>query len=629
MANLQDMVDDLSKKDTIAFDLETIGLDPQHERANIICFSLCGEAGKPYVVLWDHPENRLHKESIKEALDYLFDQDKVWVAHNGKFDCEWLGHFGFTVPNHSHDTIVMAHLLDENAPKNVESVAARYLGTPSWKYLMDPHFAAISRAIKKGQSIPYPPLDDLVKYAGLDTDIELQLYRTLWRRLDKSLRRIHNFLLDVSWVLESVEQYGVYMDPEALERKQEEYELRKEQAIQKISEATGLPPERCNPNSPPQMVNLLFDVLGLNVVETTTTGNASTNNHTLKMLRKDAPDVIGPILDYRKAAKFSGSYLRPWRTLLTKESRLRSSFNITGTVTGRLSCTNLTPWGGRGHGMSLHQVPRDGDIRSVVSAPPGRVLIVADYSQIELRVVAALANEPRMSQAYRDGEDLHTLTAATVLGKDLKDVTKEERTNAKPVNFGYVYGMGAKNFVKYAFDEYGVEFSLEESEDLRREYFRLYRGLRPWHRKVENYVRRYGQVISPLGRIRRLPDIYSSKKGLQFEAVRQAINSPVQATASDFTLMAMVLIHDAIQSSPKMQSVVRILGQVHDSILLECDERIAGFVAPTLKKIMEIHTPREIHKQFGYKFPLPLAADVEIVREWGGKSLSVLAPIAI
>lgn len=625
---LDQMVADLSRSKAIAFDLETIGLDPQHPRANIICISLCGEPGRSYVVLWDHPENRLPKEEIKEALDSLFAQDKKWIAHNGKFDCLWLNHFGFQVPNQTHDTIIMAHLLDENAPKNVESVASRYLHTPAWKHLMDDHFNDINDALRKGTSIPYPPLADLVKYAAIDTDVELRLYHVLWKKLDKSLRRLHNFLMDVSWVLEAVESVGVYMNPEDLAAKQEEYERKMEECLDIIERETG---KRYNPNSPKQMAELLFDKLKLPVVEFTATNSPSSSDHTLKVLRKQSPVVIGAILDYRQAAKYVGSYLRPWRNLLTPDNRLRSSYNLTksetggGTVTGRLSCSNLVPFTGtKNRGMSLHQVPRDGDIRTVVSAPPGRIIIAADYSQIELRVAAALAEEPRMMEAYRKGEDIHTLTAATVMGKRVGEVTKEDRQKAKAVNFGFLYGMGARNFVKYAFDEYALEFSLQEAEYIRTEFFLLYRGLRPWHRRVEDFVRRYGFVRSPLGRIRHLPDIHSPDTGLQYEAVRQAINAPVQATASDFTLMAMVLAHKKLFPLYE-QGRLFVLGQVHDSILIECDAEIAEGVANILKILMEKKVPVEIKRRFGYHFPVPLAAEIEICHSWGGKSLKTLA----
>ncbi|MFY9355993.1 MAG: DNA polymerase [Bacillota bacterium] len=618
--NLDEMYKALSRAERVAFDLETVGLDPQFSRASIMCISLCGEPGKPYVLLWDHPENKLPKDEVKAVLDELFAQEKVWIAQNGKFDCVWLRQFGFTVPAHSHDTIIMAHLLDENQPKNVESLASRYLGVPDWSQAMAGHFNAINKALREGKSIPYPPVEDLVTYAGRDADIELQLFNKLWPKLDPSQRRLHDFLMDVSWTLEEVEALGVYMRLEDLEQLEKDMEERMERALDLIEEKTGV---RVNPNSPQQVASLLFDTLKLPVVDITDTDAPSTGQHTLKVLRKKAPEVIDALLSYRKAKKYVGSYLKPWKSLLNDKSRLRSSFNITGTVTGRLSCQNQSPWRGtKSVGMSLHQVPRDGEIRSVVTAPSGRLLIVADYSQIELRVAAALANEERMIEAYHKGEDLHMLTASVVSGKPLDEVTKEDRSKAKAVNFGFLYGMGHRTFIDYAFDNYGIEFSEAEAKQVRNQYFRLYKGLLPWHRKVEDFVRRHGFIRSPLGRVRNLPDIHSPDPSLQHSAVRQAINSPVQATASDFTLMAMVLVHEYIlrQGLP-----ANVLGQVHDSVLVEADEDFAYSLAEDIKDIMENAVPLEVYHRFGYRFPLPLAAEIEICRRWGSDILKVLA----
>lgn len=609
---LREMVSALEFRQTIAFDLETIGLDEEHPRAGIICFALCGTFGESWVVLWDHPDNKVEKEKIKEALDYLFRLDKSWVAQNGKFDCRWLHKFGFVVPDLSADTMFMAHLLDENSPKNVESLAVRYLGVAPWGGEMKEHFVAVTKALDKGTSIPYPPLDVLVQYAGLDAEIEWRLAHTLWKKMSADQKRMHDFMIDVCHVLIQAERLGVPMDPEELERAQE----RAEEAASKAEAVFHALPgcEGVNLNSPQQLVVALFDNLGLPIAGITANGQPSTNEHSMKKLRRYAPEPIGALLDYRRHTKRIGSYLRPWRSLLnTVTNRLRCQFSLTGTVTGRLSCTN-TYYKSKSPGMSLHQVPRDGEIRTVVSAPPGRKLLVADYSQIELRVAAAFAKERRMIEAYMNGEDLHRLTASTVMGKKPEDVTKEDRQNAKAVNFGFLYGMGARNFVDYAFDTYDLEFTLEESQELRRGFFALYPGLRSWHKSVEETVRRYGYVRSPLGRIRHLPDIHSPDKRVSAEAVRQAINSPVQATASDFTLMAMLLTYEWGQEN---NIPLWIIGQVHDSIMVEVDESVADEVAHKVKTIMEQDVPQEVKERFGYRFPLPLAAEVIVSQKWG------------
>ena len=609
------MVDDLISKPFVAYDIESIGLDEQHPRAGIMSIAYCGEQGKAYVVLLDHPERTGDKEQMEAVLS-AFHGRRGWIAHNGKFDSRYLEGRGIRPPALTRDTIIMAHLLDENLPKNVEAVAARTFGLSNWGVTMKDRFASIQKAVDKGLDIPYPPVDELAQYTATDVAVEFRLNEALWNQMGDGLRRMHNFLIRVSHCLQDVERIGVWIDRDELQRMEQYCEEQMQNAIKRFATATGKSVDEIKLGSSQWLTEVLFGELELPVVEFTENGSGSTNEHSLKKLRPYAPEVVGAILDYRKYQKFLGSYLRPWKLKINDQGRLRSVYNITGTVTGRLACSNVKMWPrDSGVGMSLHQVPRDGMIRSVVAAPPGRKLLVADYSQIELRVAAALADEKRMAKAYRTGEDLHTLTAATVTGKPISEVTKEERTKAKAVNFGFLYGMGSKNFVNYAFDEYGLVFTLEEAEKVRNAFFNLYSGLRAWHASVEDFVRWHGYVMSPLGRIRRLPDVYSPDKSLQYEAIRQAINSPVQATASDFTLAAMVILHNQLKHNTKLDA--QVVGQVHDSILVECNEKTADEVASLIKEVMEQRTPEWIAKQFGYHFPLPLGAEVAIGQAWG------------
>lgn len=604
----------IEESEYVSFDLETLGLDEAHPRGQVICLSLAGDAepNTGYVVLWDHPARQVDKEEIRSFLERVFVQDKKWVAHNGKFDRKWLRHhFGFA-PKLKRDTIVMAHLLDENSPKNVESVANQYLGTPGWKPLMKEPFKAIQKALDNGDEIPWPSLERLVPYAGIDAIVELQLAPKLWGQLDRSLKRQHRFHLQVSRVLEDVERAGLYIDRKELNKVEADFEEEVRKATRIFAGHVGLPPDQCKLGSWQWLGRALFEELGLPVVEVTSTGGYATGEHTLLTIKDENPEAIQALLDYRKYTKYLGSYIRPWKELLDSRSRLRSSYNLTksetgkGTTTGRLSATNVVR-----KGMSIHQVPRDSTIRQLISAPPGRKLIAADYSQLELRVAAILAREQRMIEAYRNGEDLHRLTASVVMGKSLEDVTGEDRQKAKAVNFGFLYGMGARKFVRYAFDNYSLSFTLEEAEEIRSKYFRLYRGLRSWHWEVEDHLRRVGSVASPLGMVRRLPDITASDKFIQAEAVRQAINFPVQSAAGQLTLVAMVLVHKKL---PRGQWVV---GTVHDSILLEVDEDKAEEIAILLKQVMEEETPAYVMEEFGWHIPIPIEAEVYIAQRWG------------
>jgi len=612
---IRQMYEDLKRQAVVAFDIETYGLDEQQEHSDIICISYCAKPEKAYVVLLNHPERTGDRQEMEKLLRQVHGLPVVWVAHNGKFDCRWLDRFGLVAPKLKADTIIMAHLMDETSPKSVEAVASRYLGIPTWKHLMADHFKAIADAIQKGYAIPAPPLEDLARYAALDAAIERMLFDELRRRMTSQQKRLHGFLVQVSRVLQGVEQVGVPVSRDELERAMEHSRKEMRRATLRAAKLLKKEPSEVKLSSPQWLAQILFGELQLPVVEFTDGGAPTTSEYSLKRVKQYSPKLIQAILDYRKHQKYIGSYLEPWSRKLTPDGRLRSNYNITGTVTGRLACTNVQTFPREKMGMSLHQVPRDGEIRSVVTAPPGRKLVVADYSQIELRVAAALANEKRMMLAYQRGEDIHTLTAATITGKPLDQVTKEDRQRAKSVNFGFLYGMGARNFVRYAFEQYDLEFTLEEAQQVRNRFFSLYPGLVAWHREVEDFVLRHGYVVSPLGRVRHLPDVHSQDKYLRSEAVRQAINSPVQATASDFTLAAMVLVDKALKERPDLEAVV--IGQVHDSILLECPDQHAMAVAELVKKTMEEETPAYVERQFGYRFPIPLAAEVSIGSSWG------------
>ena len=275
---------------------------------------------------------------------------------------------------------------------------------------------------------------------------------------------------------------------------------------------------------------------------------------------------------------------------------------MTNVRTGRTSCSD----------PNLQQVPRNKELRTLFTAPNGRVLIEADYSQLELRIAADYACEKHMIKIYRNGGDIHTETAMTLNGG--KEPSYEDRTKAKPVNFGFLYGMFAKGFVDYAFDNYGQIFTQQEAERYRDLFFAKYSGLPEWHREMEYLCELQGGVANRFGRFRALPDIYKQNKWERGSAVRKAINTPVQSTGSD------LLISSCVEIDAKLgkQMDLKIVGTVHDSILVDVPEDCAYQAAKEMQKIME-HP--EIMDIFDVSFKVPLVADVAI-GAWGkGKEI--------
>jgi DNA polymerase-1 len=311
------------------------------------------------------------------------------------------------------------------------------------------------------------------------------------------------------------------------------------------------------------------------------------------------------------------SFFNAYEQMYDENHRIHTTFKLAGTVTGRLSSgkADAEKVGGRTdlRGVNLQQVPRDPFIRGMFGAPPGWSFVEADYSQIELRIAAFIAKERHMIQLYQEGADIHLATAMAVTGLPANRITKEIRKKVgKPVNFGFLYGMGWRKFIETAFNNYGAVFSDAEAQAYRRAYFDLYPDLPRWHDRQRRLVRDNGRVQSPLGRVRHLPDIHSPEKGVQAEAERQAINSPVQGFASDMALLSMVLINEEFR---RQGIAANCLGLVHDAVNFEVRNDCLAQALPIIKDTMEDPTP--LRKKFGTVLTIPIVADLKIGRHWG------------
>jgi len=250
-------------------------------------------------------------------------------------------------------------------------------------------------------------------------------------------------------------------------------------------------------------------------------------------------------------------------------------------------------------------------------AAPGFAFVESDFSQVELRVVAHLARERTMLHLYNTGQDIHRATASWVLGIPPERVTGDDRKKAKAVNFGFVYGLGAKKFVITAFEKYELTFSLAEAEEIRKTFFAQFKGLFPWHARMRRIVAEHGRVQSPLGRVRHLPDIYSEDWKVRAEAERQAINSPVQSFASDMNTLAVL---ETIRQFNEQGVEGYALGTVHDAGMFEI--RI-GDVARALPIIKSTYENLPLRKRFGVELSVPIVADIKLGKHWGdAKELS-------
>lgn len=604
----------------VAYDLETSSFDELAEDAFIVtaAFTLLFEDGTK--TCWAVPLKHRRSEcesnwqSILYRISTAVRRIPVRVAHNAKFDCRWLVQFKCDIPC-NFDTMLASHLLDENRFKGLKPLAQMLLDAPPW-----------SIPIKSGKNAPpwytQHTLKEILRYNALDTWHTMRLYQLFEKELKKDQRLYRLFtklMMPASQSLVHIERRGVYVHREALE---EGASIVSKTLTMIDDELTSYVPEGVSRDTinfnPSNFLRwFLYDHLGFPIIRMGKVGPSVAESVISHLNDTNPHRVLDLLLDRVKWQKHQSSFFNPYRELITDESRLHTTFKLHGTVTGRLSSGKPDDDKVTGskksalRGINLQQVPRDPLVRSVFGAAPGWCFIEADYSQIELRIAAEISGESTLKQLYAQNADVHMAMAMRMTGKPASKVTKEERKKAKAVNFGFLYGMGPGKFVETAWDNYGVKVTLEEAQAARAAFFQQFPGLLPWHAKQRRLAHKYHRVQSPLGRIRHLPDIISREKGVVGEAERQAINSPVQAMASDLCLLSMVLLdrafrRDGLRAAP--------IGTVHDAINFECPHDELDRVLPLIKWQME-NPPLE--QLFKYSLDIPIVADIGVGRAWG------------
>ena len=584
----------------IAFDLETRGPEPEgglrpwQPGGLIDTAAFCWDPGTSYVLALEHPDARwdVPVSRVYEALNVAL-QNKKLVGHNVKFDLSWLRAKDVFVRAH-FDTYLAAQLLDENRANRLKNLARTYLGA-------DLYEAGVRFTSEAAD------LRTLAIYNGKDADYTLRLYHLFRDQLKAERRLLRLFVLLTMPACNEfveIESRGFPVDIPRLKERHNELVDRirttEDEIIQRwVPES--LRATRPNFRSPLFLASWLFgeQSLRLPILEISAKSKRpSTREGVLLQLKHPA---VSRLMELRKWYKYESTYTRNWiaRVQSAKKPRLYTTYNLGGTVTGRLS-------------SDMQQVPRDLYIRGILGfSKPGWRLIEADFSQVELRIAAMLSGDPELNRAFNTGQDPHRQTAVAITGKPADQITSEERKLAKSVNFGFLYGMGAKKFVTYCFDKYGIEITLEEAQAFRNAFFTRYEGLPKWHARQRRLVQDRGYVSSPTGRVRHLPTINSADEGIVAEAERQAINSPVQGLASDFTVLAMALLNQKLDNR-----TARVLGNLHDAIVLEAREEVADDVAKVVKATME---GLPLSRLFGFRPSVPIEVDVKIGTHWGEK----------
>ena len=562
---------EIGKSAGLSWDLETSGLNPRADGARILCAS---------VTTWDNNgEIRgtwvITGRAIPEFL-CMSRWPGVVVAHNGKYDQLWAYEQYGVVPPVTWDTMLAEHLIDSEGPKGLKILGAKYLHVPDWSIdLRDP--ASV-------------PLHELLEYAAMDTAVTSGIYLCQ----QPNARLMNDLMMPANRALLGAEIEGVGLDLEGAKELRSDLQYQDRNITEQVS-VNG------PADTPRQVGKLLYETLGLPVLERTPTGRPRVSGSVLRRLNHPVADMLA---DRTKIRKGISAFLTPWIEAVDPEDpRLYSTFRLAGTATGRLSSG-----GAEGaSGINLQQIPRDPRYKRLIQARPGYTLAELDYSQIELRIAAHLSGDARMLDIYRTGGDIHTTTAKAITGKQF--IEKSNRTKAKAVNFGFLYGMGAASFRDYARDSYGVELSEEEAIEYRKRFFDLYSGLPKWHRMVKEEALKNGYVKTLFGRVRYLDGIQYWSGSQKGTALRQAVNTSVQSLASDMIILALGIIDRLIVGKYD----AKIIATVHDSVLLEIKDKGAEDIARKVKYIME-HLPL---KHFGVKLNVPIEAGLSMGRRWG------------
>jgi uracil-DNA glycosylase family 4 len=629
---VRDMIKDLTvlkannKISYMSLDFETTTFDYWRPETHILTMGICADGKTCYGIPMEHPRSPWRGQSavLMKLLSPFICSDIPVGGNNWKYDQKWARAKLHRNINFVQDNMLMSYANDENSPHGLKYQADMYCGSGhydsdiTWPSEFDPVRDDVNQKVAEYDSMD---LTKMLKYNALDAFYSWNVYPFEKERLDNDPRvgRIYKYLLEQgSHMFVRIEEQGMWIDPDRLKEATDTCIKNLTEVKSKLdslipdgwieSNLSGRQQkEGFNWNSTKQLGMLFFQEDGFNfpILVRTGKGAPSTSESTIISLSTDIDHpVLNGLLEYRKWSKYMNTYLLPWKAKTDKDSRLHPNFKLHGTVTGRLSGED-----------GVHQVPRDNFIRRLIGAPPGWSFLEIDGSQIELRCVAAIAHESTMLRIYSTGGDIHRTTAAQVAGKKPEDITSAERKKAKAVNFGFVYGMGWKKFKVYAWEKYGVRLTDDEAKLFRKRFFELYHDLPDWHNRMKKIVRQLGYVVSPIGRKRRLPDIYSTDEGVQAGAEREAINSPVQGFGSDYVLAAFISMFLIIMKEDPNFETIRPVGSVHDAQYYEIRNDKVNYWAPIIKKNFD--DPTRLKEWFDYVPPLPITGDCKIGNHWG------------
>ena len=568
-SQLDTWLEKLTSADTFAFDTETTSID--YMEAKLVGLSFCCEEGKAAYVPMAHnyegaPAQLAMELVLSKIRPLLENPEKTVIGQNLKYDISVMARHGVSIKAKVIDTMLESYVLNSVASRhNMDDLALNYLG------LSTVHFEDIAGKGAKQLTFNQIELDKAGHYAAEDADITFRLHQVLWPRLqaEGKLASVYQDIeIPLVPILSDVERGGVLLDEEQLKLQSRELEKHLHELEQ---EAYGLAGEEFNLGSPKQLQQIFFEKLDLPVIKKTPKGQPSTAEPVLQELALDYP-LPKVIMEYRGLSKLKSTYTDQLPKQIARSTgRIHTSYHQAVTATGRLSSSD----------PNLQNIPirtQEGRrVRRAFIAPAGYKIMAADYSQIELRIMAHLSQDEGLIHAFKNGLDIHKATAAEVFGGVVSDVSDDHRRSAKAINFGLIYGMSAFGLARQ------LNISRGAAQDYIDLYFNRYPGVKDYMDRTRALAAEQGYVETIFGRRLYLPEIRASNFQRRQAAERTAINAPMQGTAADIIKKAMISVHGWLASA---NLDTRMTMQVHDELVLEVPESNVQEVASGVEKLM-------------------------------------------
>jgi DNA polymerase-1 len=589
LADLERWIEALDKAKLFAFDTETTSLNYMDAELVGVSFAIKPGVAAYVPVAHDYPgaPDQLDRDQALALLKPLLESDRHRkIGQNLKYDMSVLANYDITLRGVEYDTMLESYVLDSVATRHdMDSLALKYLGHKNIA------FSEIAGKGSKQLTFNQVGIEEAARYAAEDADVTLQLHQALWPKLEQvpSLVKVFREIdMPLVPVLSRIERNGCQLDADMLRRQSNELAKKMVELEQKAWDVAG---QQFNLSSPKQLGEILYGKLEIPVVKKTPTGQPSTAEAVLEELALDyeLPQVI---MDYRSVAKLKSTYTDKLPEMISRRSgRLHTSYHQAVAATGRLSSSD----------PNLQNIPVRSEegrrIRQAFVAPKGRKLVAADYSQIELRIMAHLSGDAGLLDAFAKGLDIHRATAAEVAGKQVDEVTDLERRNAKAINFGLIYGMSAFGLAK----QLGI--GRQEAQQYVDSYFEKYPGVKRYMERTRAEAADNGYVETLFGRRLYLPDIHSRNANIRQGAERTAINAPMQGTAADIIKRAMIDVDRWLAES---RIDAQMIMQVHDELVFEVAD------ADVEQLVKEVST----RMAAAVKLDVPLVVDPGVGSNW-------------